>query len=227
MTSIRQEMAEWAGTEAAKATSGYKKKLEETEDMLAEALLNVEEAEERKTQLADRLRAAETDVESYREWCEKAMEDLRLEKHANKEATKVAMQAAHCQDAERLMLQKQVTEIRLEAKEAQELMQSCRLEIDHMQHQIERRERQLTTVENTVGRAQRSPDFEAPNDGGKSRDPGFIPTHTRQRNRTSPSETNPGGSLRHQSSPAGTCHRAPSSHHLRRQCTEPHREGQH
>ena len=150
VTSIRQEMAEWAGTGAAKATSGYKKKLEETQNMLAEALCNMEEAEERKTQLTDRLRAAETDVESYREWCEKAMEDLRLEKHANKEATKVAMQAAHCQDTDRLMLQKQVTEIRLEAKEAHGLVQSCKLEIDHMQHQLERRERQLTTAENEI-----------------------------------------------------------------------------
>ena len=96
VTSIRQEMAEWAGIEAAKATSSYKKKLEETESMLAEALLNMEEAEEGKRQLDDRLRAAEKDVESYREWCERAIEDLRLEKHANKEATKVAMQAAHC-----------------------------------------------------------------------------------------------------------------------------------
>ena len=60
------------------------------------------------------------------------------------------MQAAHCQDQERLVLQKQVTEIRLEAKEAQELVQSCRLEIDHMQHQIERRERQLTAAENEI-----------------------------------------------------------------------------
>ena len=150
VTSIRQEMAEWAGIEAAKAMSSYKKKLEQTENMLAEALLNVEEAEERRTQLDDRLRAAERDVESYREWCEKAMEDLRLEMHANKEATKVAMQAAHCQDQERLALQKQVTEIRLEAKEAQELVQSCRLEVDHMQHQIERRERQLTTAEKEI-----------------------------------------------------------------------------
>ena len=78
------------------------------------------------------------------------MEDLRLEKHANKEAKKVAMQAAHCQDAERLMLQKQVTEIRLEAKEAQGLVQSCKLEIDRMQHQLERRERQLTTAESEI-----------------------------------------------------------------------------
>ena len=60
------------------------------------------------------------------------------------------MQAAHCQDQERLALQKQVTEIRLEAKEAQELVQSCRLEIDHMQHQIERSERQLTTAEKEI-----------------------------------------------------------------------------
>ena len=142
VTSIRQEMAEWAGAEAAKATESYKKKKEITENMLAETLLNMEEAEEAKRQLDVRLRAAEQDVENYRECCERALEDLWLEKHANKEATKVAMQAAHCQDQERLVLQKQVTEIRLEAKEAQELVQSCRLEIDHMQHQIERRERE-------------------------------------------------------------------------------------
>ena len=150
VTSIRQEMAEWAGIEAAKATASNKKKLEVTEHMLAEALLNMEEAEEGKRQLDDRLRAAEKDVENYRECCERAIEDLRLEKHANKEATKVTMQAAHCQDQERLALQKQVTEIRLEAKEAQELVQSCRLEIDHMQHQIERSERQLTTAEKEI-----------------------------------------------------------------------------
>ena len=150
VTSIRQEMAEWAGIEAAKATASNKKKLEVTEHMLAEALLNMEEAEEGKRQLDDRLRAAEKDVENYRECCERAIEDLRLEKHAKKEATKVTMQAAHCQDQERLALQKQVTEIRLEAKEAQELVQSCRLEIDHMQHQIERRERQLTTAEKEI-----------------------------------------------------------------------------
>ena len=150
VTSIRQEMAEWAGAEAAKATESYKKKKEITENMLAETLLNMEEAEEAKRQLDVRLRAAEQDVENYRECCERALEDLRLEKHANKEATKVAMQAAHCQDQERLVLQKQVTEIRLEAKEAQELVQSCRLEIDHMQHEIERRERQLTTAEKEI-----------------------------------------------------------------------------
>ena len=134
----------------AKEANNYKRKLEETQNKLAEALCNVEEAEERKTQLSDRLRVAETDVESYREWCEKAMEDLRLEKHANKEATKVAMQAAHCQDNDRLALQKQVTEIRLEAKEAQEMVQKCKLELDHMQHQLERRERQLTTAETKI-----------------------------------------------------------------------------
>ena len=150
VTSIRQEMAEWAGAEAAKATENYKKKKEITENMLAETLLNMEEAEEAKRQLDVRLRAAEQDVENYRECCERALEDLRLEKHANKEATKVAMQAAHCQDQERLVLQKQVTEIRLEAKEALELVQSCRLEIDHMQHQIEHREPQLTTAENEI-----------------------------------------------------------------------------
>ena len=143
-------MAEWAGAEAAKATESYKKKKEITENMLAETLLNMEEAEEAKRQLDVRLRAAEQDVENYRECCERALEDLQLEKHANKEATKVAMQAAHCQDQERLVLQKQVTEIRLEAKEAQELVQSCRLEIDHMQHQIERQERQLTTAEKEI-----------------------------------------------------------------------------
>ena len=60
------------------------------------------------------------------------------------------MQAAHCQDQERLALQRQVTEIGLEAKEAQELVKSCRLEIDHMQHQVERRERQLTTAEKKI-----------------------------------------------------------------------------
>ena len=150
VASIRQEMAEWAGAEVAKATDGYKRKQEVTERMLAEALVNVEEAEEAKRQLDDRLRAAEQDVENYRESCERAIEDLRLEKNANKEATKVAMQAAHRQDQEILALQKQVTEIRLEAKEAQELVQHCRLEIDHMQHQLERRERQLTTAEKEI-----------------------------------------------------------------------------
>ena len=150
VTSIRHEMAEWAGAETAKATETYKRKKETTEKMLAETLLSMEEAEEVKRQLDVRLKAAEQDAENYRECCETALEDLRLEKHTNKEATKVAMQAAHCQDQERLTLQKQVTEIRLEAKEAQELVQSCRLEIDHMQHQIERRDRQLTAAENEI-----------------------------------------------------------------------------
>ena len=150
VTSIRQEMAEWAGAETAKATENYKRKKEITEKMLAETLLSMEEAEEVKRQLDVHLKAAEQDAENYRECCETALEDLRLEKHTNKEATKVAMQAAHCQDQGRLTLQKQVTEIRLEAKEAQELVQSCRLEIDHMQHQIERRDRQLTAAENEI-----------------------------------------------------------------------------
>ena len=150
VTSIRHEMAEWAGAETAKATENYKRKKETTEKMLAETLLSMEEAEEVKRQLDVRLKAAEQDAANYRECCETALEDLRLEKHTNKEATKVAMQAAHCQDQERLTLQKQVTEIRLEAKEAQELVQSCRLEIDHMQHQIERRDRQLTAAENEI-----------------------------------------------------------------------------
>ena len=151
VSSVRQEMAEWAGAEAAKEASNYKKKLEEAHNKLAAALCSVEEPEEKKAQLHDRLGAAETDVESYRKWCEKTMEDLRLEKHANKEATKVSMQAAHCQDTERLALQKQVTAIRLEAKEAQEMVQKCKLELDHMQqHQLERRERQLTTAETEI-----------------------------------------------------------------------------
>ena len=130
--------------------SNYKRKLEEAHSKLAVALCSVEEAEERKAQLHDRLGAAETDVESYRKWCEKTMEDLRLEKHANKEATKVSMQAAHYQANERSALQKQVTEIRLEAKEAQEMMQKCKLEIDHLQHKLDRRERQLTTAETEI-----------------------------------------------------------------------------
>ena len=81
-------------------------KEEITEKMLAETLLSMEEAEEVKRQLDVRLKAAEQDAENYRECCETALEDLRLEKHTNKVAMKVAMQAAHCQDQERLTLQK-------------------------------------------------------------------------------------------------------------------------
>ena len=150
VSSVRQEMAEWAGAEVAKEASNYKKKIEETQNKLAVALCSVEEAETREAQLNDQLKAAETDAESYRKWCEKTMEDLRPEKHANKEATKVSMQAAHCQANERSALQKQVTEIRLEAKEAQEMVQQCKLEIDHLQHKLDCRERQLTTAETEI-----------------------------------------------------------------------------
>ena len=143
-------MAKCAGAEAAWEANNYKKKIEETQNKLAVALCSVEEADARETQLNDQLKTAEADAESYRKWCKKTMEDLRLEKHANKEATKVSMQAAHYQANERSALQKQVTEIRLEAKEAQEMMQKCKLEIDHLQHKLDRRERQLTTAETEI-----------------------------------------------------------------------------
>ena len=58
VSSVRQEMAEWAGAEAAKEASNYKRKLGEAHNKLAVALCSVKEAEERKAQLNDRLRAA-------------------------------------------------------------------------------------------------------------------------------------------------------------------------
>ena len=47
-------------------------------------------------------------------------------------------------------LQKQVTEVRLEAKEAQDMLQNCKLEIDHLQHKLDLREHQLATAEDEV-----------------------------------------------------------------------------
>ena len=93
------------------------------------------------------------DTESYRKWCEKT-QDLRLERNANKKTTEVSMQATHRLVNEKSALQKQVTEIRLEAKEAQRMMQDCKLEIDHLQHKLDRRERQLATAENEVRQVQ-------------------------------------------------------------------------
>ena len=101
------------------------------------------------------------------------------------------MQAAHCQDQERLTLQKQVTEIRLEAKEAQELVQSCRIrdrpyaapdvqltaaenEIRLVQEQVSRKAGRNRRPDDkpgrpktTVGRTERRPNFETANDGGE------------------------------------------------------------
>ena len=108
----------------------------------------------RDTVTSNQLKAVEADTESYRKWCKKTQEVLRQERNANKEATKVSMQAAHYQVNEKSALQKQVAEIRLEAKEAQEMLQNCKLEIDHLQHKLDRHERQLTTAETEIRLAQ-------------------------------------------------------------------------
>ena len=71
-------------------------------------------------------------MESYRRWSEQSQEELRLEKNANKEATRVSMETAHHLFEEKSALQKQVTEVHLEAREAHEMLQSCKLEIEHL-----------------------------------------------------------------------------------------------
>ena len=134
-------MAEWAGAETAKEAANSKRKLDELQTKLADALWRVEEAEAREIQLGDQLKAAEADTESYSKCSEQSQEELRLDKNANKEATRVSEKSA---------LQKQVTEVCLEAKEAQEMLQNCKLEIDHLQHKLDRRERQLATTGDEV-----------------------------------------------------------------------------
>ena len=47
------------------------------------------------------------------------------------------MEANHYLLEEKSALQKQVIEVHLEAKEAQEMLQSCKLEIDHLQHKLD------------------------------------------------------------------------------------------
>ena len=183
------------------------------------------------------------------------MEDLRLEKHANKEATKVSMQAAHCQDNERLVLQKQVTQdpprgqgstgngAAVQARDSSPTAQvrpswasansgrsrdpTCPGAVSQKAGRNRHPDDKPGRHETTVGRAQRSSYLEAPKDGGQPWDHGPISTHRRQRNLRSPSEANRCGSLRYPSSPAGKCHGTPPPHHLSRECTESHREGQH
>ena len=147
---IRQEMAHWAVAEAAKKAANNKKKIEEIQTKLADALWRVEESEAREVQLGDQLKAAEADSESYRKWGEQSLEELRLEKNANKEATRVSMQATHYLLEEKSTLQRQVTAVRLEAKEARDLEQQCKLEIDHLQYGLDQREQQLAAVEDEI-----------------------------------------------------------------------------
>ena len=63
------------------------------------------------------------------------------------------MEATHYLSEEKAALQKQVTDARLEAKEAQDLQQKCKLEIDHLQHKLDQRERQLTAAEEEAWQA--------------------------------------------------------------------------
>ena len=147
-------MAEWAGTEAAKAATHHKQKMEDLQNRLAVALCSVEEAENRETLLSDQLKPAEADAESYRKWCEKTQEDLRLERNANKKATEVSMQTTHHLLDEKAALQKQVTETCLEVEETQKIVQDCKLEIDHLQHKLGHRDRQLATAESGVRQVQ-------------------------------------------------------------------------
>ena len=79
---VRQEMAEWAGAEAAKEAANNKKKIEEIQTKLADARWRVEESEGREAQLSDQLKAAEADSESYREWGEQSLKELQLEKNS-------------------------------------------------------------------------------------------------------------------------------------------------
>ena len=156
LNGVRQEMAEWAGAEAAKEAANNKRKTEELQTRLADALWRVEEAKTLEVQLSDQLKAAEADIKSYRKWGEQSLEELRLEKNANKEATRVSMEATHYLLEEKSALQRQVTDIRLEAKEAQEMLQNCKLEIDHLQHKLDQRERQLATAEDEVRQVQQA-----------------------------------------------------------------------
>ena len=61
-------MAEWAGAETAKEAANSKRKLDELQTKLADALWRVEEAEAREIQLGNQLKAAEADTENYRKW---------------------------------------------------------------------------------------------------------------------------------------------------------------
>ena len=146
-------MAEWAGAETAKEAANSKRKIEELHTILADTLWWVEESEAREIQLGEQLKAAEVDTESYRRRSKQSLEELRLEKNANKEATRVSMEANHYLLEEKSALQKQVIEVHLEAKEAQEMLQSCKLEIDHLQHKLDRRERQLAAAEGEARQA--------------------------------------------------------------------------
>ena len=83
-------------------------------------------------------------------WSEQSQEELRLEKNVNKEATRASMEATQYPLEEKSALQKQVTEVRLEAKEAQEMLQNCKLETDHLQHKLDRRERKLPIAQDEV-----------------------------------------------------------------------------
>ena len=103
--SVRREMAEWAGAEVAKEAQNHKQRLEEVQNRLAEALCSAEEAENREAQLIDQLKAAEAVTESYRKWCEQTQNELRLERDANKEATKVSMQATYYLENKKSTLQ--------------------------------------------------------------------------------------------------------------------------
>ena len=146
VNSVRREMAEWAGGERGEQSQTESGRI--TDQVGRRPVENRRIRGQRDT-VEQPAEAAETDTESYRRWCEKSQEDLRLERNANKEAMKVSMQATHYLLNEKSALQK-VTEIRLETKEAQEMLQNCKLEIDHLQHKLDRRERQLTTAENEV-----------------------------------------------------------------------------
>ena len=88
-------MAEWAGAEAAKEAANSKRKTEELQTKLADALWRVEQAETREVQLGNQVKAAEADTKSYKKWSEQSLEELRLEKNANTEATTVFMEATH------------------------------------------------------------------------------------------------------------------------------------
>ena len=115
--------------------------MEELQTKLVDALWRVEESKAREIQLGEQLKAAKADTESYRKWSEQSQEELRLEKNANKEATSV-------NGGHPLLIGGKISSAKTSHrgppgdKRGQDMLQSCKLEIDHLQHKLDRCEHQ-------------------------------------------------------------------------------------
>ena len=126
----RRKKAEWAGQQMAKETAAHKKKTAELQGKLAQALSLLQ------------LNNKERELEDWKRECDEARAESKLERDANREATRVSMDTNNTLRIHAEDLQRKIHDAQVDADKKQELLIQTRMELDHMHHKIGNRRRE-------------------------------------------------------------------------------------